>query len=542
MLNACIGTNNTTYVHTNQTLTISSNNITTYFTVFSPIGSLLDDSYSYSENYRFSWTEFSTTPALHPKNTTAEEKAITLQAKMDLSISFKLYVYLPRSSGLFEIYKNTQEQLLYFDTAGGYLNKEMTVYLSKNNFISFDFIHTGGSSPLCYIYDIKITGAFPTSTTQTKFNVAKPFINSYIGINSMAKSIKKIYIGNTNNQAQLCWYNTLKYYKTLSSGYSNLGGSAATSLQDKYVLFAGGRDNNHESLNSAQAFSKDLIEFSISNLPWRGHFLSAASNQSWSIFAGGSQYISNAVSAVKNTVAYDANLVQNRSLAYLNRLSYGIRGATGTKDFAIFGNLDEHGLYGYELEIYNTSLTKQTITQGSSYPIQQMTTTTNNYVLGISENGIDIYDSSLSKLSFLSRTTDVNLLAAVSMQNYTIIAGGTATFHGSAGAIHTDIYAINNSLSLIPIPRLDKAFSDFAGAATKYYAIFAGGQMDNTSASPSAYHGSYTNHAEAYNNFLTKVNVQPLVNKEDMTHGPTATNLNNYIFFGHGTTIDVYST
>ena len=116
-------------------------------------------------------------------------------------------------------------------------------------------------------------------------NVARKIKKGYIGVDNVAKKIKKAYIG-VGGIARPCWGGggELTYYGTataLSKGRVRL---AATSVGD-YALFGGGHTSNY--LNVVDAYNSSLVRSTPTALSTARYYLAATSVGDYALFGGG---------------------------------------------------------------------------------------------------------------------------------------------------------------------------------------------------------------------------------------------------------------
>lgn len=136
-------------------------------------------------------------------------------------------------------------------------------------------------------------------------------------------------------------------------------------------------------------------------------------------------------------------------------------------------------------------------------------------------NNIDAYDKNLNRTTPTALSKSRLKLAATTVGNYALFAGGT---DNSSSCSTVDAY--DENLNHTTPTALSKSRFDLGGATTGKYALFAGG---NTGATVSA--TTYTNVIDVYDQTLRRSNIDPLSENKE---GVGAVTLGNHILFGGG--------
>ena len=259
-------------------------------------------------------------------------------------------------------------------------------------------------------------------------------------------------------------------------------------------------------------------------------WLAATTVGNYALFAGGEDS-----SKYKNTVdAYDASLTRTipTPLSENKRAS----AATTVGDYALFaGGEGNDSYYRNTVDAYDTSLTR-TIPSGLSLDKSDLAATTvGNYALfggggyyddgewsrWFATNTVDAYDTSLTK-TIPTLLSQISLrLAATSVGNYALFAGGRNK--GISGSRLDFVNAYDTSLTrTIPTPLSEAGY--LTATSVGNYALFGDGN-------------SFT--VNAYDTSLTRTTATPLSEANNVS---AATTLGDYALFGGRSTVDAYDT
>lgn len=347
----------------------------------------------------------------------------------------------------------------------------------------------------------------------------------YVGTNK----IKSIYHGLTKIKS--VYVGTVKVFSALPSFSRTITLSIARSYATggsigNYALFVGGvipKDSETaDTIDRVDAYNTSLVRSTAPAITNKSANLSSANVGDYALFAGGFGYNASGNSRSRSSVyAYNSSLVRSSADSLTESVRY-LAGASN--NYAIFG--------GGEIEISNSS--------GTSYT-----------------SCVDAYNSSLVKSEAIRLHIGKSRLAAASIGEYVIFAGGSRPSSGSQNIAE----AYNNSLVKATITSLAYARQGMGGASTDTHAIFGG----DTSRAIDAYNASLvrttptnssvqrrryasvstpngvffaggdnlTNVIELYDKFLTRNTIDSLSIGRQALEG---TVVGKYILFGGGST------
>lgn len=296
-------------------------------------------------------------------------------------------------------------------------------------------------------------------------SVARSVRKAYIGVDSMAKRIKKAYIGIGGVARPFYTLGGIDIYGRVTS-LNAIRHSLAGASVGNHALFAGGI--NYSTFTSkVDAYDSSLVCSAQSPLSVARCALAGTNVGDYALFAGGYNKATNkSESNASNVIdAYSGSLVVSSapamgdSIAHLAACSHG--------DYAFFAGGCNYraGSVNKYVYSYNTSLTRS-------------------------------YETSLN----VARHS----LAVATVGDYAIFAGGESTHTATSPSIifNHDVDAYNKSKTHSIPAVLSAARSRHAGASTSSYAIFAGGCNGSSNASL-----NYFDYAEAYDSNLTRTTI-----------------------------------
>ena len=368
-------------------------------------------------------------------------------------------------------------------------------------------------------------------------NVAHKIKKGYIGIDGVARKIKKAYIG-IGGVARPCWSGgELAYYGTITNLRKGAYSLTATTIGN-YALFAGGygwNDDIRGAVNTVTAYNKTLTRSSPSNLNIASSDLASTIVGDYAIIGGGDS---------KTVTSYSTSLTKGTPEQLNSSTSWAPYDCSATKigNYALFAGGGAEYM-NKDVTSYDASLTKGTPTALTVARCRMSATSIGNYALfvgGITSSGVntvDAYDTSLTKstptvLSY--RRFDA---AATSVGNYALIGGGhnNGTSYGNYGHQNT-VEVYNTSLTLSAATNLQIGRDNLAATTVGEYAIFAGGQMGSSSQKY-----DISSHVDVYNASLTRTIGTSLSNARKFL---AATSIGDYALFGggfYGSSSDAYS-
>jgi len=389
-------------------------------------------------------------------------------------------------------------------------------------------------------------------------NVARKVKKIYVGVDGVARKVKKAYIG-IGGVARLWFSSGLAYHGTATSLSTARQGLAATSVGN-YALFAGGDTNSGSTItisNKVSAYDKALTRTTPTTLSAARYQCAAATVGTNALVVGGYRS-SNVVDS------YNASLTRST----LTKLPTNMQdhAATSVGNYALFGGgyanyTGSDGSYNYSSSsnyAYNSSLTRSTFTLNNSRDAS-VATSVGNYALfagGIGykavqywdseiqdygyevircyQNTVEAFNTSLTRVGQRSITARANM-AATRVGNYALITGGTTEnrnddeYAGTFTKTVNTVNCFNSSLTAVSASNLSTARSYHAATTLENYAIFAGSSTT----------------VDVYDSSLTKVTVDGISVSRS---GLAATTIGSYALFAGGiasntlyNTVDVYT-
>jgi len=391
------------------------------------------------------------------------------------------------------------------------------------------------------IYDLPqgIQGSWtaPTCTTQEEYFKAianairaKEGSSATISAKDFANRILALKV-----QEKLIYYGTAP---SLGTARTNL---EATSVGN-YALFAGGGTSN----KTVDAYNSALTRSTPTALSSGRHNFAATSVGDYALFAGGAT--GSAGSRISNVNAYNTSLTRSTPTA----LSSGrhFLEATSVGNYALFAggtytnSTGSTRYYSNVVDSYNTSLTRDTPAALSSGRYDLAAASVGNYALfaggatsSSKSSKVDAYNTSLTHNTPTTLSVARMSLAATSVGNYALFAGGRS---GSSSVANSTVNAYNTSLTLSTPSSISKARYDFAATTLENYAIFGGGRTASSNTAT-----NFTNIVDAYDELLTRTTPTPL---SQVRENPAATTVGNYALFAGGinysatsSVVDVYT-
>lgn len=320
---------------------------------------------------------------------------------------------------------------------------------------------------------------------------------AYIGVNGKAKSIAKVYVGNSNGKAELIWgpRGPNRYSKDVD-GLSVPRYALSGNEIGNYALFAGGVTNSSSPTespaesNAVDAYDKELTRTTATSLSVGRHSMASANNAKHAIFAGG-------VGRSNVVDAYDISLTRNTpTVLSVGRSSSA---ACGNEYYAaIAGGVTSNG-YSKVVDAYNKSLTRSspdTLSEAKSNPVGMVVAS--SYIIfagGYASNKyvstVEVYYWDLTKGNNATALSEAKAgCVAANVGDYGIIAGGSGLSHSNT------VDAYNNSLvKTTPAGLTTTSTNVVAAVLYDEYALFCG-------------FANSKYYIDAYDHNLTKVFVQ----------------------------------
>ena len=394
--------------------------------------------------------------------------------------------------------------------------------------------------------------------------IAKKIKKGYIGVDGVARRIKKAYIG-IGGVARPCWSSgELVYYGTITSLSAARNNVSATTVGN-YALFGGGNDSS-KYFTTVDAYNTSLTRSTPTALSRGRTNIEATTVGNYALFGGGSDS-SNYFTTVD---AYNTSLTRSTPTAlYTKRTSFC---ATTVGDYAVFagGRNDSTtqvriGSYYYNLptslttvDAYNTSLTRSTPTALRTGRSDHAATTVGNYALFgggyitdakkannssnvylVSTSTVDAYNTSLTRSTPTELSAARAYLAATTVGNYALFGGGFDSFGGGSDSFgggyvsNEEVYPIvdayDTSLTRSTPTELSAASQSLGAATVGNYALFGGG----------ANLSEYLSTVTAYNASLTRSVPTGLSVARNIC--TSTTTVGNYALFGGGFSDEYHS-
>lgn len=370
-------------------------------------------------------------------------------------------------------------------------------------------------------------------------NKSRKIKSLYVGVNGKARSVKAVYIG-VNGIARLCWKKPGIYkYSGNITGLDKAKSDMASCKIRKYALFSGGEclnDNNFYYYSSVIAYDSSLTRQMASDLRSSKSGHAGSSIDTCGLFAGGytgSKYLS-------SVDRYDGSLTRS----IVTALSYersGLAGAHAGSSYIFFAG-------GYNSDTSFIDKRNKSIVDAYEYPTMTKSTVSNlsegrhdlsgasigdyalfagggvtvltNFVSGPTQSkAVDAYDSSGTKISCDSLSSESGKICSTSIGDYALFA--------CYGKI--DVYS--TSLTRTNTIALNKNVYPSDGTTVEDYAIFAGGSNTYWAANSSSTI-IYVNDVFVFNKYLTKIDNVGKLNKAKS--GVCAESIGNYALFVGG--------
>lgn len=298
----------------------------------------------------------------------------------------------------------------------------------------------------------------------------------YRGTSSVARKIKKAYIG-VGGVARPCWAGgELVYYGVMSGSRNGVYAAKGTSVGN-YALFGGGRTGSGwQSLqNNVVCVSGSLTETAVSSLDKAVIDHAAGSIGNYALFLGGCTGSSSYQAAV---TAYSTALTKSAATAL--SAARGEIGAARVGGYLVCGSGIAYS-YAYEyiknVDIYNASLTRtKSNTATVCGPVAGETP---SYAIFSPSDRDSVMHGEAFNAS-LTRTQKINLFysypsASASVGSYAIFMGHNSSRY--FGAIDD---SLTNHRTIIPTSVTNVTYyGAMGGASIGAYALFAGGYTES---------------------------------------------------------------
>ena len=295
---------------------------------------------------------------------------------------------------------------------------------------------------------------------------------AYIGVNGKAKTIAKVYKGNSSGKAELIFgprgiVRSSKFVANTSTEGNNISAAHV----GNYALIGGG---DMDSLKM-DAYNTLLTKSSAPDLSVGRYAMTGGSVGNYALFAGGSDDTNNVVDA------YNASL-SKISASKLSVARDNLASAT-VGNYVLFAggySMFEHA-YRSTVDAYNSSLTRTSAPSLRTTKEKMAGASVGDYALfsgGYNDryafNTVDAYNSSLTRTAAPNLNETCENQASTSIGNYALFGGGK----GDSSVIQT-VYAYNSSLTKVLAPNLSVGRLCLAATSINHTALFAGGGHAN---------------------------------------------------------------
>lgn len=388
--------------------------------------------------------------------------------------------------------------------------------------------HSDGAAGL---YDM-ITGAFYGNSGTGSFEEGPSEHKS------TARKVKKAYVG-VGGVARPCYTGgELAYYGT-ATPLSIKGYNMAATTVGNYALFGGRHSSpNLSEYNAAvDAYDTALVRTTATPFSHGQMYRSATTVEGYALFGGGRSSVNGML-----VDAYDISLVRTAPASLHIAKAWVAAGTVG--NHAIFaGGSDNNESYTYTkvAEAYDASLTKTTIASLSVVRYNIDVPTVGNYALfagGYMDHvtSVDAYNASLTRTNAPELDIGRNANGAATVGNYALIGGGLGytTYAPS-------VNAYDASLTKTMAPQLSYSVTNLSATAIGEFALFGGGN-----GTISVSESGHSDTVDVYDASLTKITTTPLSEARTLL---AAVTIGNYALFAGGqgqdsggsTVVDVYT-
>lgn len=356
-------------------------------------------------------------------------------------------------------------------------------------------------------------------------NVARKVKKGYIGVGNVARKIKKAYIG-VGGVARPFWAGgEVVYYGAVDKLYAAVNDHYALS-NSKYAIFTGGNTTRANASPGVAAFDASLTKTINSNglQSYGGGYTKL---NDYCIFAGGRYGASSASDITSRGVAIDASLTSTE--IWLTRAREGIGSAT-VGSYAIFhggyhkGAGSTSAAYYSNVEVFNTSLTRSTKTSANEAPFTGASTP--SYAIVASNNAVH-YDA--ATYAYNASLTVISASTIKTVVRETGINFGDYAIFPNNGSASPPIF--NNSLTLYTsLMTLSSERTSVAFTVLDEFLIAAGGydsSLKNTT-------GRYSTIVDIFDKSFTRKTLSLTTGRADAK----AASIGSYALIGGGNYYD----
>lgn len=352
-------------------------------------------------------------------------------------------------------------------------------------------------------------------------NKARKVKNIYIGVNGVARRVKKAYIG-VGGYARLFYTaDQLAYYGSSVGDNSVITGISYPKRNLKgisignYAIFPGGRNGNsyYQMVDKYDSSLTHAADFTL----YVSHDYATTTVGNYALIGGGE---------LQTSIRKYVYAITNSGTQYSNSISdlgqaRSCLAATTVGTRAIFGG----GLYGStvynNIDVYDSSLNKISTSNTLDAARSNLAATSvGGYAIFAGGDGgkkeVDAFDSSITKQTISDLGVNRNYLAAASIGDYALFAGGTTS-------TYIDVYKGLTRQSYI---YLTTGRLNLVGISIGDYVLFAGG-FTSTDMS------TLTNTIEVFDKSLTKI-TDPVLTLYSNRANLAAATVGKYVLFAGG--------
>lgn len=327
-------------------------------------------------------------------------------------------------------------------------------------------------------------------------NLARTGKKLYLGNgNNLACKAKKMYIGDANSVARLAWSGeqTIKYLKAMAYPQArNWASNGGTTVGD-YAIFGGGSYSS-TSRKTVTAYNSSLTAVSASDLTNSHTSTKTVStpNKGYALFGGDSESVVN---------SYNTSLTKSNAPALSGSYS------------AITGNVGNYALFishsnSYPSTAYDNSLTARAPSSSPKYAIniqggaQSDAVEVGNYCImmgsSLTSQACSINTSLTISWEISASGSTLYNVRGTYVEGYALFAGGKT----GGSAVKSNVGSFNTSLTFSQVTPLSSAREYIAAISFGDKALFAGGGSGNVYSS--SYPDTVYASVDTYDKSLTR--------------------------------------
>lgn len=307
----------------------------------------------------------------------------------------------------------------------------------------------------------------------------------------------------------------------------------ASATVGDYALFGGGITSSTTVRNTVDAYNSKLTMSTPTALGTAKYNLAAATVGGYALFGGGYTSSSSSTATVN---AYNAELTRSTPTSVLSLARYSFA-ATTVGGYALFGGGYTGSARTNGVNAYDSSLTRTSPTALSVARNTHSATTIGNYALfgggytGSVSSVVDAYDTSLTRTTPQALSVAREYPSATSVGDFALFAGGDANTSSSSSYL-TTVDAYDTKLTRSTPTALSSGRHHIGATSLVSFALFGGGQTSSKSSV-----------VDVYNKALTRSTATSLTTARSYV---SAEKIGNYALFAGGlatnasTVVNVY--